>query len=76
MLQQFNFTCKAFTIAMAIKNQLQLSLFNDAYYFNESNGTLVKVRSEEGIRNLTTTLEYIETIASSLQNIEVYSPLY
>ena len=75
MLQQFNFTCKAFTTAMAIKNQLQYSLFDDSYYFNESNGALAKVRSKDGIRNLTTTLEYIETIASSLQNIQVYISL-
>ena len=57
---------------MAIKHQLQYSLFSDTYYFKDINGILIKVLSTEGIRNLTSALEYIETLASILQNIEVY----
>ena len=72
ILQQFDFTCKTFTTAMAIKHQLQCSIFNGTYYFNDSNGILVNMTSEEGIRNLNSTLEYIETLASILQNIEVH----
>jgi len=75
-LQQFSFTCKQFTTAMAIKHQLQLSVFNNTYYYNETNGTLVKVIDDEGIRNLTSILEYIETLANILQNIEVCSVVY
>ena len=71
MLQQFDFTCKTFTTAMAIKHQLQYSIFSGSYYFNDSNGTLVQVTSEEYMRNLTLSLQYIETIASILQNMEV-----
>ena len=76
MLRQFNFTCKQFTRAMAIKRQLQLSVFNNAYYYNATNGTLVQVKGEEGIRNLTSILEYMEILASILQNIEVCSVVY
>ena len=71
MLQQFDFTCKTFTTAMAIKHQLQYSIFNGSYYFNDSNGSLVQVTSEEYIRNLTLSLQCIETIASILQTMEV-----
>ena len=76
MLRQFNFTCKQFTRAMAIKRQLQLSVFNNAYYYNTTNGTLVQVKGEEGIRNVTSILEYMEIITSTLQNIEVCSVVY
>ena len=72
MLQQFNFTCKQFTRAMAIKRQLQLSVFNKTYYYNGTNGTLIQVIGGKSIRNLTSILEYIETIANALQNIEVH----
>ena len=58
---------------MAIKHQLQFSVFNDAYYYDETNGTLVRVINEEGIRNFTSILKYIETLAYILQNIEVGS---
>ena len=67
ILQQCNFTCKAFTTAMAIKHQLQYSIFNAVYYFNDSNG----LTSEGDIRKLISSLEHIETIASILQNMEV-----
>ena len=49
---------------MAIKYQLQYSLFNGTYYFNGSNG-------DKGIKNLTSVLEYLETIADTLQDIKV-----
>ena len=58
---------------MAIKHQLQYSLFSGTYYFKDSNGILIKVISDEGIRNLISALEYIETLASILQNIQVYT---
>ena len=76
MLRQFNFTCKQFTRAMAIKRQLQLSIFNNTHYYNATNGTLVQVKGEEGIRNLTSILEYMEILAGILQNIEVCSVVY
>lgn len=57
---------------MAIKYQLQNSLFNGSYYFNDSNGVLVEVTSVKGIKNLASTLEYLETIADILQDIEVW----
>ena len=56
---------------MAIKHQLQYSLFNGTYYFNNSNGVLVEVTNVEGIRNLASALKYLETIANILQDIEV-----
>ena len=54
---------------MAIKHQLQYSLFSNTYYFKDINEILL---STEGIRNLTSALEYIETLVSILQNIEVH----
>ena len=56
---------------MAIKHQLQFSLFNNTYYFD--NGTQIKVRNDESIKNFTQILEYLETLASILQGIEVSS---
>ena len=55
---------------MAIKHQLQHSIFNGNYYNNNS-GILVKVKSDEGIGNFVSILQYLETIASILQDIEV-----
>ena len=69
VLQQFNFTCRTFTNAMAIKHQLQYSLFNGSYYM-ENNGNLVKVNNRE-MKNFTLVLEYLQTLGSILQNIEV-----
>ena len=71
ILQQFDFTCKTFTTAMAIKHQLQYAIFNGTYYINDSNGVLVEVTSVEHIRKFTSALEYLETIAGILQDIEV-----
>ena len=55
---------------MAIKYQLQHSIFNGNYYTNDS-GILVEVTSDEGIRNFVSVLQYLETIAKTLQDIEV-----
>ena len=74
VLQQFAFTCKTFTNVMAIKHQLQYSLFNGSYY-TENNGALVKVNNEE-IKNFTLTLEYLQTLGSVLQSIEVCTWLH
>lgn len=71
-LQHFSFTCKTFMTAMAIKHQLQYSLFSGTYYFNDSSGILIKVISNKGIRKLVSALKYIEILTSILQNIEVH----
>ena len=55
---------------MAIKHQLQYSLFSGTYYKNKS-GILRRVISDEGIRKMTSALKYIETLTSILQDIEV-----
>jgi len=65
-LQQFNFTCSIFTAVMAIKHQLQYSLFN-----NHSVDNTVNVTSDENITSLSLLLEYLETLAGILQDIEV-----
>ena len=70
ILQQFKFTCKTFTNVMAIKHQMQYSLLNGKYY-TEKNGDLVAVPKME-IKNFTLILEYLQTLGSILQNIEVY----
>ena len=67
-INQFSFACKNFTTIMAIKHRLLRSLFNGTYYFTNSNDNLT---SEKGIKNLTLILEYLETLASILQDIEV-----
>ena len=71
-IEQFNFTCETFTTVMAIKHQMLYSLFNGTYYyFNDSTEIHVKVTSDEGIRNLTLMIEYLETLANILQDMEV-----
>ena len=67
-INQFNFTCKTFTTVMAIKHRLLRSLFSGTYYFTNSNDNLT---TEKGIKNLTLILEYLETLGSILQDIEV-----
>ena len=67
-IEQFSFACKNFTNVMAIKHRLLRSLFNGTYYFTNSND---KLTSEKGIKNLTLILQYLETLASILQDIEV-----
>ena len=67
-INQFNFTCETFTTVMAIKHRLLRSLFSGTYYFTNSNDNLT---TEKGIKNLTLILEYLETLASILQDIEV-----
>ena len=59
-MQQFNYTCKTFTTVMAIKHQLSYSLFSSG-----------NITSDKGIRNLILILEYLETLASILQDIQV-----
>ena len=71
VLQQFAFTCRTFTNVMAIKHQLQYSLFNGSYY-TENNGVLVKVNSKE-MKNFTLIIEYLQTLGGILQSIEVCS---
>ena len=70
ILQQFKFTCKTFTDVMAIKHQLQYSLLNGKYH-TKKNGDLVEIQKIE-IKNFTLILEYLQTLGSILQNIEVY----
>lgn len=72
VLQQFNFTCTTFTNAMAIKHQLQYSLFNGGYYM-KNNGVIVKINNEEMMKNFTLILEYLQMVGNFLQNIEVCS---
>ena len=74
ILQQFAFTCRTFTNVMAIKHQLQYSLFNGSYY-TEKNETLAKVNSKE-IKNFTLIMEYLQMLGSILQSIEVCAWLY
>ena len=74
VLQQFAFTCKTFTNVMAIKHQLQYSLFNGSYY-TENNGALVKVNSKE-MKNFTLIMEYLQTLGGILQSIEVCTWLH
>ena len=69
ILQQFNFTCRTFTNVMAIKNQLQYSLFNGSYYI-EKNEALVKV-DDKDMKKFTLILEYLQNLHSILQKIEV-----
>ena len=69
LLQQFDFTCRTFTNAMAIKHQLQYSLFNGSYYI-ENNEAIVKVDNEE-MKNFTLILEYLQNLQNILQKIEV-----
>ena len=69
ILQQFNFTCRTFTNVMAIKNQLQYSLFNGSYYI-EKNEAVVKV-DDKDMKNFTLILEYLQILQNILQKIEV-----
>ena len=69
-LQQLNYTCSAFTTAMAIKYQLQKSLFSGQYFVQE-NDDLVRVNDKEDVRNLTNILEHLQTLTSILQEIAV-----
>lgn len=69
-IRQFNFTCGVFTTAMAIKYQLEQSLFSGQYFFKEDDN-LVRVNSQEDIRNLTSTLEHLQTLTNILQEISV-----
>ncbi|XP_065897225.1 uncharacterized protein [Dysidea avara] len=68
-LQQFDFTCSVFTTAMAIKYQLQNSLFRGEY-FVEKNDSLKRVNNTEDVNNLNSVLEYLQTLADILQDIE------
>ena len=74
VLQQFAFTCKTFTNVMAIKHQLQYSLFNGSYY-TENNGVLVKVNSKE-MKNFILIMDYLQTLGGILQSIEVCTWLH
>ena len=69
LLQQFDFTCTTFTNVMAIKHQLQYSLFNGSF-LNEKNEALVKVDDKE-LKNFTLILVYLQNLQSILQKIEV-----
>ena len=55
---------------MAIKYQLQNSLFKGKYFITEDND-LVTVNNTEDIIKLTSVLEHLQTLTSTLQNIEV-----
>lgn len=69
-LQQFNFTCRVFTAAMAIKNQLQNALFREDFFIGQNDG-LVRVNNTKDISNLNNVLEYLQTLTDILQDIEV-----
>ena len=62
--QQFNFTCGNYTDAMAIKSELQHSLFHGNYSIHRNYST-------EAIKNVTVALVYLQTITSILQNVKV-----
>ncbi|XP_065897215.1 uncharacterized protein [Dysidea avara] len=68
-LQQFDFTCSIFTTAMAIKYQLQNSLFRGEY-FVEQNDSLKRVNNIEDISKINSVLEYLQTLTDILQDIE------
>ena len=55
---------------MAIKYQLQNSLFRGEY-FVEKNDSLKRVNNTEDVNNLNSVLEYLQTLADILQDIEV-----
>ena len=57
---------------MAIKYQLQNSLFRGEY-FVEQNDSYVVVNNTEDISNLNSVLEYLQTLTDVLQDIEVCS---
>ena len=54
---------------MAIKHQLQYSLFNGSNYI-ENNEAIVKVDNKE-MKNFTLILEYLQSLQNILQKIEV-----
>ena len=55
---------------MAIKYQLQNSLFRGEY-FVEKNDSLKRVNKTEDVNNLNSVLEYLQTLTDILQDIEV-----
>ena len=55
---------------MAIKYQLQNSLFKGKYFVKEDNDW-VRVSSTEDIKKLTSVLEYLQKMISTLQDIKV-----
>ena len=57
---------------MAIKYQLQNSLFRGEY-FVEQNDSYVVVNNTEDVNNLNSVLEYLQTLTDVLQDIEVCS---
>ena len=66
ILEQMSFTCRAFTTVMAIKHQLQFSLFNDTHFED-----VTKTLRDESIGSVCLILGYLEKLASILQEIEV-----
>ena len=55
---------------MAIKYQLQNSLFRGEY-FVEQNDSLKRVNDTEDISKINSVLEYLQTLTDILQDIEV-----
>ena len=56
---------------MAIKYQLQSSLFREEY-FVEDNDTIVRVKNAEDTKNLNRVITYLQTLTNILQDIEVH----
>ena len=56
---------------MAIKYQLQSSLFREEY-FVEDNDTIVRVNNAEDTKNLNRVITYLQTLTNILQDIEVH----
>ena len=71
MLQQFDFTCRTFTNVMAIKHQLQYSLFNGSYIENNVTSGKNATSDKKNMKNVTLILEYLQILESNLQDIEV-----
>ena len=73
VLQQFDFTCRNYTDAMAIKSELQHSLFHGNYSIDGNYSTVgeKELNYTEAIENVTKTLIDLQTIANIHQDEKV-----
>ena len=70
VLQQFDFICRNYTDAMAIKSELQHSLFH-GNYSTDGNYSTKELNYTEAIENVTKTLIDLQTIANIHQDKKV-----
>ena len=67
VLQQLDFICRFYTDAMAIKTELQHSLFTENYASDGEEGL-----NTEAVKNVTKALIYLQTATSILQDVKVF----